>query len=152
MSDSVLPAPYAPRRDVLLLVGAASWTLLVWGSRIGLAAADNSATWLSWARIAVSLGLGTALIIVAIRSRDGEHSQWAAVLMVAFAAWMVVVWAPSLVGVLAGDGSGSFKTVHAVLAIISLTMGTLVAGVARRETLFYPRDTSTQADANNTTR
>lgn len=152
MTDSALDAPVTTRRDVLVLAGAAAWTLFVWSSRVGLAAADPSVTWLSWARIALSLTFGVVLVLLAVRSHTGTRSSWAAGVMVAFAGWMVVVWMPSLVSVLAGEYDAAFKLVHALLAIASLAVGTLVAGVARRETLFYPRATSTQAEASTTTR
>lgn len=149
MTDTPSSAPAPTRRDVLLPLAAAVWTLFVWGSRIRLLDDTEASQWANWLRISISLVLALGLLIVAIRTRKGRRSRRAAWVMIAFAVWMLIAWVPSLVGVLAGDESPAFKAVHSGLAIVSLALGAAVGSLARREALFYPSATSTQRAASN---
>lgn len=150
MNKPTSSAPSVIRRETTMLAVAGLWTLFVWVTRLRLASADGTTSWLDWARILVSVSFGLILVTLAMRIRRGTRSQWSAAAMIGFAVWTVVVWVPSLVSVLAGDQTSAFKLVHSFLAIGSLAVGAIIGGLARREALFYPRATSSQAEASTT--
>ncbi|MDH3499536.1 MAG: hypothetical protein OEM97_05400, partial [Acidimicrobiia bacterium] len=106
-----------------------------WGSRARLLTNADAAEWTNVARIGVSLALAAALLVLAVRARRRTVSG-APLILVAFSAWMVSVWAPSVLSVAAGDGDAPFKIVHSVLAIVSIGLGAALVGHARRETTF----------------
>lgn len=145
-SDAFAPA----RRDTIVVALAGAWTLLLWVSRVRLITDAELAEWSNLARIGISIAFGAALAVIAVMWRDGRRNRWAGPAMIGFALWMVVAWGTSLMSVLAGDEDTAFKVVHSLLAIASLTLGTLVGGVGRREILFYPSATSTHAAPSTT--
>ncbi len=153
MTDQSIPVRTAgaslARRTRLALGLSALWTLVVWGSRIGLV--EEGASWWSWARIAVSLGFGAALLIVWLRPA-GIRPALAVAIMMGYAGWMVVVWIPSLVDTLGADEELGFRLVHLALGVISLASGAVIGDVARR-LAFYPlTSTSTHTAANSAAR
>lgn len=150
MTESEPSAPSVVLRETIVLALAGLWTLVVWATRLRIASSDAETSWTDWARILVSLIFGLILAALAISLRRGARNKWGAAAMIGFALWMVIVWVPSLVGVLAGDQSSAFKLVHSALAMGSLAVGALIGGLARRESLFYPRATSSQAAASST--
>ncbi len=150
MTESQSSAPSLVLRETIVLALAGLWTLVIWSTRLRIASSDAATGWTDWARIVVSLVFGLMLVTLAINLRRGARNRWGAAAMIGFALWMVVVWVPSLVGVLAGDQSSAFKLIHSALAMGSLAVGALIGGLARRETLFYPRATSSQAAASST--
>ena len=139
-----------PHREVRrVLIVSAGWTLVVWGSRVGLLD-DQPSAW-SQARIAVSLTFGVALLAFGWRATASAHRPRLTI-MVAYTIWMVVVWVPSLVDTLGSDQSFAFQVIHTGLAIGSLASGALVANTARMLAL-YPRTiTSTRTDAKSAAR
>lgn len=153
MTDQSTPArpvgaPLSRRTRVVVGLSAL-WTLVVWGSRVVLV--EDGATWWSWARIAVSLGLGSALLAVWLRPTAIRPSL-AVLAMVGYAGWMVVAWTPSLFDALGSDERAAFRLVHLALGIVSLVSGALIGGLARR-LAFYPlTSTSTQTAANSAAR
>lgn len=153
MTDHSIPARPAgallSRRTRLVLGLSALWTLVVWGSRIGLV--EDGSSWWSWARIAVSLGFGAALLIVWLRP-DGIRPALTVAIMAGYAGWMVVVWIPSLIDTLGADEGLGFRLVHLALGIISLASGAVIGGSARR-LAFYPlTSTSTKTAAKSAAR
>ena len=129
-----------------LLIGTGLWTVAVWASRAGLLEADATAFAIS--RVWVTLALGVLLLIGAAR----PNHRYTTATMLLYAAWMVVVWIPSLVSVLGGDESLAFQLVHVVLALVSLGSGALVAAQARRQATQTPITTSTQTAAKSAAR
>ena len=133
----------------LILGLSAVWTAAVWATRIDLLA-DSASTWARW-RIAISLGFAVILLVLWWRPHETQ-SRLAVFGMAAYGAWMIVVWAPSLVVTLASDASAAFQLVHTVLAVVSLASGATVAGLARRAAFYPPTITSSSTAANSTAR
>ncbi len=94
----------------VVATGAGIWQMTLWGSRIGLMD-DRTAVW-GWIRIAAGIGLGIWLLAAAVRP-DWHDDR----LVGAFAVFCLAVWVPSAWRVLISDAAGTFKAVHAVLAL-----------------------------------
>ena len=129
----------------IILVTSAIWTLAIWGSRAGLV--EDASAW-SWTRVVVSLAFGGVLLLIRW-GWDSIGLRLRVALMLAYGGWMMIVWIPSLAGVLGSGHSFGFQAVHTGLAVVSLLSGALIAGIARRVAFYPPTTTSTQTAANN---
>ncbi len=121
--------------DLRLMAAAGLWALLVWSGRVSLLTGAERAEAFTWGRVAGSLLLASALLVVAWRSSASSPAGW---LLAAFASWMVLLWLPSLLAVWSTDQSVGFRLVHSVLAVTSISFALLVGRLARR-VLQHPR-------------
>lgn len=124
-------SPYQLTLSVFWLAGG--WTLLIWGGRIGLLTGAERSDVASWFRIGGSITFGVTFVLLAILMwRTESPSGWSAPASWAYLAFNVAVWLPSVLRVVPGDASPVFKTVHVVLAVISLAIAvTAVWSTAR---------------------
>lgn len=129
MSTTTAPSRATSRRWALPLV-AALWTLFVWGGRIGLLTGAESAALRTWVRVGLSLLSALGLLVAVWTER--RRPRLAAAIDLFFAAWMIVIWVPDIVGLFDGTRSAGFVGVHLVLAVVSLGLAGLLAARARR--------------------
>lgn len=123
------------KQPALWSAGAAVWTFIAWGNRIGLLTGDERNDPWTWIRVGGSLILGVLLTIVAVLLwRGGEPAGWMRVVFAVFLVLMLVIWTRSAISVLSGDESVSFKVVHVVLAVISVGFGALLVRTGTRHT------------------
>ncbi len=107
---------------------AAVWTLFVWGGRISLLTDSEAADAVTWLRVGGSLLFGIALGVTAVLGwRRGIAPSGAVWLALGFAAWMVFIWVPDVVDLFREERTVGFIAVHLVLAVVSLTLGTILA-------------------------
>jgi hypothetical protein len=100
----------------------AVWAAITWGGRIGLLVGDETPA--AKARIAVSL-LAAALAVAGLLLRG----PWRKPAVGIYVGVTLVVWVTSVVSVVSDPASSSaFKTVHLVLAAVSIAL----AGIAWR--------------------
>lgn len=87
------------------------WTLLVWATRIRNVADDDGVGWALVLPVVM-----TALAVVALLDRRRRRG------LLVLAAATIAVWAVRLPFVVVHDHPGGFKVVHAVLALVSITL------------------------------
>lgn len=110
-----------PGRRLLVAFGA--WTLFVWATRIGTAAADEA-----WDRVAMAVGftvVGVGVLAVAWRARGRALSAGEERFLRLAVGFTVVVWAVRGVQIALGDHEAAFIGVHLVLAAVSIALGVL---------------------------
>lgn len=88
------------------------WTLVSWGSRVGLLTGTDAADAGSWFRIGGSLFIGLLTAGAFFSSRGVRPLGWV------FAVWTTAVWTRSSVTVWAEPNTTSFRLVHTGLAIV----------------------------------
>jgi hypothetical protein len=113
-----------------LLVAFGVWTLFVWATRIGTAAADEA-----WDRVAMALGftvLGVGLLVVAWRARGRVLTAGEERFLQVAVGFTLVVWAIRGVQIALADHGAAFIVVHLVLAVVSIALG---VAALRRSTL-----------------
>jgi hypothetical protein len=121
------------RRVTLWTAGAALWTFITWGNRIGLLTGDEASDPWTWIRVGGSLLFGLALAGVALTLwRGWPFSSWMARIFVGFGILMLVIWLRSAFSVLGDDESVAFKVVHIVLAAISIGFGLVLGRLGLR--------------------
>jgi hypothetical protein len=103
---------------------AATWTVVVWATRIPLLEPD--ATVSDWIRIGIGLLTGFAVGAVGLRypSVPARGRAW---INVGFAFVMVFLWLPSLLSVWTTDHQLAFRLVHTTLAAASMGFGVALA-------------------------
>ncbi len=112
------------------------WSLYVWATRISNAAADPT---IRAGSKAFSIGLSLSFIVLAVaglvilvRAWSRPKTNGEVLIVRLFAGWTIVVWLvriPMIVladHVPSGSDPAAFKTVHAVLGLISIGLATLV--------------------------
>jgi hypothetical protein len=113
-----------------LLVAFGVWTLFVWATRIGTAAADEA-----WDRVAMAVGftvLGVGLLAIAWRARDRALAAGEERFLQVAVGFTVVVWLIRGVQIALGDHGAAFVVVHVVLGVVSIALG---VATLRRTTL-----------------
>lgn len=108
-----------------LLVAFALWTLFVWATRIGTAAADEA-----WDRVAMAVGftvVGVGLLVIAWRARGRTLTGGELTAVRAAVAFTVVVWLVRGVQIALADHGAAFVVVHLVLAVVSIGLGVAAA-------------------------
>lgn len=124
---------FSHERTLAIFAAAGIWTLLVWGQRITLLAGAERQDVGSWIRITGSVAFGLILLLLAgLMWGSGSPTQWLAPVSWGFLACTLLVWLPSVISVLPGDGSLAFKAVHMVLAVVSTSVASLSVWVATR--------------------
>jgi hypothetical protein len=110
-----------------LVLAFASWTLLVWATRIDNIWADAELTTtgkvgrtlLAASFVASAVALGWVLR-VCWRHRPGRRVR---TVVGVVAAWTTAVWVVRAVGIASADHSGAFVAVHLALAVVSIGLG-----------------------------
>ena len=118
------------------MAGFVAWTAYVWCTRIanawgdaGLSTAGKAGSTL------LSLSLlvpAAAVAVVIVRRRHDAPTGPEIVLLRAFSAWTIVVWAVRVPMILAADHEVGFKAVHAVLGLVSIVLALVTLRVAGR--------------------
>lgn len=124
---------FSHERTLAIFAAAGIWTLLVWGQRITLLTGSEIQDLGSWVRITGSVAFGLALLLLAgLMWGSGSPTQWLTPVSWGFLACTLLVWLPSVLGVMPGDGSLAFKAVHLALAVVSTGFASLSVWVATR--------------------
>jgi hypothetical protein len=108
-----------PGRRLLVAFGA--WTLFVWATRIGTAAADEA-----WDRVAMAVGftlVGVGVLVVAWRARARALTAGELAVLRVAVGFTVVVWLVRGVQIAVGDHGVAFVAVHLVLAVVAIGLG-----------------------------
>jgi hypothetical protein len=108
-----------PGRRLLVAFGA--WTLFVWATRIGTAAADEA-----WDRVAMAVGFtlaGVAVLVVAWRARGRALTDGEVLGLRLAVGFTIVVWLIRGVQIALADHEVGFVVVHLVLAVVSVGLG-----------------------------
>ncbi len=135
-----------------VFAAAGGFTLLVWGSRIGLLTGVERADLASWLRIGGSIGFGLTLLLLAMLMWLTESpSGWSQPAAWGFLVFNLAIWVPSVLRVVPGNDSAAFKGVHVVLAIGSVGLAALTVWATSRPPI-YSRTTSTQMASNTSAR
>lgn len=121
--------------ELALMAAAGPWALLVWTGRVSLLTGAEQADVFTCGRVAGSLILAGALLLVMWRSPASSPAGW---LLAAFASWTILLWLPALVAAWSTEHGLGFRLVHTVLAVTSIGFGLLLGRVARR-VLRHPR-------------
>ncbi|MDF1595761.1 MAG: hypothetical protein P1T08_06650 [Acidimicrobiia bacterium] len=112
---------------------ASLWTFIAWGNRIGLLTGDEASDPWTWIRVGGSLLFGLALAGIAVLLRRGRPlTAWMTRVFIGFGVLMLIIWIRSSASVLSGDESVAFKSVHIALALTSIGLGIVLAGLATR--------------------
>lgn len=118
------------RRILWWAAGASLWTFIAWGNRIGLLTGDEASNPWTWIRVGGSLLFGLALAGIAVLLWRGHPlAPWMTRVFIGFGVLMLIIWIRSSASVLSGDESVAFKTVHIVLALISVGLGIVLTGL-----------------------
>lgn len=118
------------------MAGLVAWTAYVWCTRIANAWGDaglSTAGKVGSTLLSLSLLLpAVAVAVVVARRRHGLPTAPEVVLLRAFSAWTIAVWAVRVPMILVADHAVGFKAVHAVLGVISVVLALLTLRVAGR--------------------
>ncbi len=121
------------RRILWWAAVASIWTFIAWGNRIGLLTGDEASDPWTWIRVGGSLLFGLVLAGIAVLLRRGRPiAPWMRWVFIGFGMLMLIIWFRSSASVLSGDESVAFKTVHIVLALISVGLGIVLTGLGIR--------------------
>ncbi len=118
------------------MAGFVVWTAYVWCTRIANAWGDaglSTAGKVGSTALSLSLLVPAAAVAVVIaRRRHDLPTSPEVVLLRAFSAWTIAVWAVRVPMILAADHEVGFKAVHAVLGVVSVVLALLTLRVAGR--------------------
>ncbi len=118
------------------MAGFVVWTAYVWCTRIANAWGDaglSTAGKVGSTLLSLSLLVPAAAVAVVVaRRRHDLPTGPEVVLLRAFSAWTIAVWAVRVPMILAADHEVGFKAVHAVLGVISVVLALLTLRVAGR--------------------
>jgi hypothetical protein len=117
-------------RPVFALV---AWTFLIWTTRIGNIWRDDELdTAAKWGRTGLALSFTVLAAAVIVAFWYGERSGVRRAVL-ALCGWTVAVWAVRSVAIVLGDWSVGFKTVHVVLAVVSIALSVVAVRSLRNQ-------------------